>query len=231
MTASIRRAPEPTEPSERITKAPISAVERTCVPPQSSRETPSISTTRTMSPYFSPNSIIAPSFRASSIGVSKTCSGWFSKIARLTRCSTSSRSSAVSWCGVREVEPELVGPDGRACLLDMVAEHVAERLLQEMRRGVVRHRREAHAPRDDRAGRGCPRRSRCRGRRAPGRRRSGGRARDPHGRPGRRRARCSPGRSPGHRRPRRTAIHAASRGTCRRRDPRRAWSSVRTSTL
>jgi len=29
-----------------------------------------MSTTRTISPYFSPNSIIAPSFRASSIGVS-----------------------------------------------------------------------------------------------------------------------------------------------------------------
>ena len=48
MTASIRRAPEPTEPSERITNGPISAVERTCVPPQSSREKPSTSTTRTI---------------------------------------------------------------------------------------------------------------------------------------------------------------------------------------
>ena len=45
-----------------------SAVVRTCVPPQSSRDTPSTSTTRTSSPYFSPKSIIAPSFRASAIG-------------------------------------------------------------------------------------------------------------------------------------------------------------------
>src|SRR5579862_8524669 len=36
VTASIRRAPAPTELSERIANGPISAVERTCVPPQSS---------------------------------------------------------------------------------------------------------------------------------------------------------------------------------------------------
>ena len=96
VTASIRRAPEPTEPSERITNGPISAVERTCVPPQSSREKPSISTTRTMSPYFSPNSIIAPSLRASSIGVSKMRTGWFAKTCSLTIRSTSVRSSGVS---------------------------------------------------------------------------------------------------------------------------------------
>ena len=36
VTASIRRVPAPTEPSERIKKGPISAVQRTWVPPQSS---------------------------------------------------------------------------------------------------------------------------------------------------------------------------------------------------
>ena len=66
----MRRAPAPTELSLRITNGPISAVERTCVPPHSSTDQPPMSTTRTMSPYFSPKSIIAPSFRASSIGVS-----------------------------------------------------------------------------------------------------------------------------------------------------------------
>ncbi len=48
---------------------------------------------------------------------------------------------------VREVEPELVRPDRRAGLLDVVAEHVPEGLLEEMSRSVVRHRRKAHAPR------------------------------------------------------------------------------------
>ena len=95
-TASIRRAPEPTEPSERITNGPTSAVDRTWVPPQSSREKPSTSTTRTISPYFSPKSICAPSFRASSIGVSKIRTGRFRKTCSLTSRSTSSRSSDVS---------------------------------------------------------------------------------------------------------------------------------------
>ena len=150
MTASIRRAPEPTEPSERITNGPISAVERTCVPPQSSRETPSTSTTRTSSPYFSPKSIIAPRFRASSIGTMNVRTGWFSKTASLTRRSTSARSSAVERLRVREVEAELVRPHRRARLVDVVAEHLAQRLVQEVRRGVVRHRREADRPRHDR---------------------------------------------------------------------------------
>ena len=74
----------PDRPSERIANAPISAVVRTCVPPQSSRETPCTSTTRTMSPYFSPKSIVAPSLRASSIGVSNVITGMFSKIRSLT---------------------------------------------------------------------------------------------------------------------------------------------------
>ena len=48
-----------------------------------------------------------------------------------------------------EVEPELVGTHRRARLLDVLAEHVAQRLLQEVRGGVVRHRREPDAPRHD----------------------------------------------------------------------------------
>ena len=52
---------------------------------------------------------------------------------------------------VREVEAELVGPNGRARLAHVVAEHVLERLVQEVGRGVVGHRREAHLPGDDRA--------------------------------------------------------------------------------
>ena len=42
----------------------MSPVRATCVPPQNSRELP-MSSTRTSSPYFSPNSIIAPDFFAS----------------------------------------------------------------------------------------------------------------------------------------------------------------------
>ncbi len=48
-----------------------------------------------------------------------------------------------------EVEAQLVGPDLRARLVDVVAEHRPQRLVQEVGRGVVRHRREAHAPRHE----------------------------------------------------------------------------------
>ena len=73
------------------------------------------------------------------------------KICSFTRFSTSSRSSALSAAGWREVEAELVRPHGRAGLLHVVAEHVAQRLLEQVRRGVVRHRREPHRPGHDRA--------------------------------------------------------------------------------
>src|SRR6266849_2469317 len=76
----MRRAPAPTELSFRIANGPISAVERTCVPPQSSTDQPPMSTTRTTSPYFSPNSIIAPSLRASARGGSYVRTGRFSKM-------------------------------------------------------------------------------------------------------------------------------------------------------
>ncbi len=66
MSASIRRTFAALEPSETILKIPTSPVLATWVPPQSSRETSSTSTTRTQSPYFSPNRAIAPSRSASS---------------------------------------------------------------------------------------------------------------------------------------------------------------------
>ncbi len=52
---------------------------------------------------------------------------------------------------MREVEAELVRPHRRARLAHVVAEHVAQRLVQEVRARVVRHRREAHRPRHARA--------------------------------------------------------------------------------
>ena len=52
---------------------------------------------------------------------------------------------------VREVEAKLVGPHRRARLLDVLAEDAPQRLVEEMRRRVVRHRREPDRPRNDRA--------------------------------------------------------------------------------
>ncbi len=75
---------------------PTSAVLATWVPPQSSRETPSTSTTRTHSPYFSPNRAIAPSFSASDRSISSQRTGRLALIHSLTRSSTSRSSSALS---------------------------------------------------------------------------------------------------------------------------------------
>ena len=50
---------------------------------------------------------------------------------------------------VSEVEPELVRPHRRAGLVDVLAEHRPQRLVQEVGSRVIGHRREADTPRDD----------------------------------------------------------------------------------
>ena len=45
----------------------------------------------------------------------------------------------------------LSGRTAEPAWLDVLAEHLPQRLVEEMRRRVVRHRREPHRPRDDRA--------------------------------------------------------------------------------
>ena len=61
---------EATDVSLVIRNRPIFTVLSTCVPPQSSTDQPPMLTTRTTSPYFSPNSAIAPaSFFASSVNL------------------------------------------------------------------------------------------------------------------------------------------------------------------
>ena len=98
VSASMRRTFAALEDSETTLNRPISAVERTCVPPHSSRENdPSpTSTIRTTSPYFSPNSAMAPNRRASSSVVVSARTGWSSRIQSLTRSSTSRSSSSLS---------------------------------------------------------------------------------------------------------------------------------------
>ena len=81
--ASTRLTPAATPASEVTTKAPISPVRLTWVPPQSSRENicsscPTVPgsvcvlpmvMTRTLSPYFSPNKAMAPAALASSMAI------------------------------------------------------------------------------------------------------------------------------------------------------------------
>ncbi len=94
-TASTRRTPAATPVSATILNSPMSPVRATCVPPHSSRLEP-MSSTRTVSPYFSPNSISAPSFWASSIGTMRACVAALARISALTMASTCASCALVS---------------------------------------------------------------------------------------------------------------------------------------
>ena len=75
VVASIRRTPEATLLSDLMRKGPALAVLSKWVPPQNSMEKSPISTTRTVSPYFSPNMATAPFFLASSMDSTSVTTG------------------------------------------------------------------------------------------------------------------------------------------------------------
>ena len=84
VSASMRRTPAATPESDTPEISPMSPVRRTWVPPHSSTDQPMvlpepspIATTRTSSPYFSPNSARAPEARASSSAISRVVTGEF----------------------------------------------------------------------------------------------------------------------------------------------------------
>ena len=110
VTASIRLTPAATEFSETILKRPIFAVLSTCVPPQNSTEKSPALTTLTISPYFSPNRAIAPSFLASSIGISLVSTGKDDRIISFTLFSTAAISSVVSALKCEKSKRHLSGP-------------------------------------------------------------------------------------------------------------------------
>ncbi len=74
---------------------PMSPVRATWVPPQSSRLEP-MSSTRTVSPYFSPNSIMAPVFWADSMSITRACVAALATISAFTRCSISRICASVT---------------------------------------------------------------------------------------------------------------------------------------
>ena len=97
VAASIRRTPAAIADSETILKKPICPVAAACVPPQSSHESPNF-TTRTLSPYFSPKSAIAPISCASSMVALRFSSrGLLALMRALTRFSTRSICSSESF--------------------------------------------------------------------------------------------------------------------------------------
>ena len=98
VVASMRRIPEEIPVSEIILKAPISPVLFTCVPPHSSLLDPILSTL-TSSAYFSPKSIMAPLFLASSRCIVLASVSVLFSISWLTNISTDLISSEVKALG------------------------------------------------------------------------------------------------------------------------------------
>ena len=95
-TASTLRTPAATALSAVILNNPNSPVAPTCVPPHNSiLYFSSIMTTRTTSPYFSPNNAIAPNCIASSFDISLITTGMLARIFSFTIFSTCSISSFV----------------------------------------------------------------------------------------------------------------------------------------
>ena len=93
--------------------------------------------TRTSSPYFSPNSAIAPAATASSGVISRVATGWLARISAFTSASIAAISSARQRLGVREIEAQPVGRDQAALLGDVAAEAVAQRGVEQMGRAMV----------------------------------------------------------------------------------------------
>ncbi len=153
VTASIRRTPEPTEPSERIANGPISAVVRTWQPPHSSRENAS-----SPAPHLDHADDVAvllaeERHRAQALRLvdrrQERMDRQVLEDALVHDLLDPGALLGAQRLGMAEVEAQLVGPHGRAGLADVVAEHLLERLVEQVRRGVVRGRREADLPRHD----------------------------------------------------------------------------------
>ncbi len=87
VVASTRLTPAATPDSPVILNRPMSPVRFTWVPPHNSRELP-MSSTRTSSPYFSPNSIMAPVFCADSMSMTRAWHSALAKISAFTMDST-----------------------------------------------------------------------------------------------------------------------------------------------
>ena len=97
--ASTRRFEAPTEASPTRLINPTSALADTWVPPQSSRDQgPPMSTMRTVSPYFSPKSAIAPSSFASSSGSTRVVTSRLSRTALFAISSISDLVASDSCC-------------------------------------------------------------------------------------------------------------------------------------
>ena len=123
---------------------PISPVRLTCVPPQSSTDQPIVlplpspmATTRTSSPYFSPNSARAPD-------AMRVVAAQQARDHRrvLQHDVVGDILDPLDFLGrhrlgMGEVEAQPVGRDQRAFLRHVIAEHLPQRFVQQMGRRMI----------------------------------------------------------------------------------------------
>ena len=121
----------------------MSPVARTCVPPHSSMLKPGIDTTRTRSPYFSPNSAIAPGrdrfLGRAHVGLHRRVAIDLLVDDALDLVELLARDRRE----VHEVEPQPIRRHERTRLLHVRAEDLAQRRVQQVRRRVIAPRRVA----------------------------------------------------------------------------------------
>ena len=96
-----------------------------------------MATTRTSSPYFSPNSARAPDAIASSRLNSRVITGAFCSTMSFAMSSTFSSSAAEIGLGWEMSKRKPVRRDQRTLLRHVIAEHLAQRLVQQMRGRVI----------------------------------------------------------------------------------------------
>ena len=159
VSASMRRTPAATPDSSVIRKAPMSPVARTCVPPHSS-----VLNARHRDDAHAVAVLLAEErHRAAAsppaVGAPSVCDRRVAKDLLVDDRSMRPSSSGVTACEVHEVEAQAIGRHQRARLLDVRAEHLAQRRVEEVGRGVVAARRVAERRVHFGASRGRPARS------------------------------------------------------------------------
>ena len=130
----MRRTPEATLLSDLMRKGPALAVLSRWVPPQNSMEKSPISTTRTVSPYFSPKMATAPLLLGLLNGqVLGHDRDQPSRIGVVDQIAPPRRScSGRDGLKVGEVEAQAIRLHQRACLMHVVAQHLLQRRVQQV---------------------------------------------------------------------------------------------------
>ena len=146
--ASMRRTPAEMLLSETILNTPMSPVRVTCVPPHSSLLKSGMETTRTCSPYFSPNK----RHRAGGNGlVDRHHIGGDLRVAEdllVDEPLDFEDFGGIERGVMGEIEAKPRGLDHAAGLLDVRSENLAQGGVQQVSRGVVAHGRPAFGDAD-----------------------------------------------------------------------------------